>query len=123
MSKKITNFDFDEWMQLAKEDPESFELKRTEAIQDVISGARGHTKNRLEGLQWQLDQMCQTSKSPMATCLNISKLMWENVNGEDGLVDVLNQLSGKAPVKQKSTNRAEVVELKPKSSDPSEETG
>ncbi|MFK8068021.1 MAG: DUF3135 domain-containing protein [Gammaproteobacteria bacterium] len=125
MSEQITNFDFDfdEWMQLAKEDPEAFEQKRQEAIQDVISGAQNHTKNRLEGLQWQLDQIRNTSASPMATCLNISKMMWENVQGEDGLVETLNQLTGEAPIKQKPMNRAEVLELKPKSSDSSEKTG
>ena len=90
MKDQIISFNFDEWMQLAKEDPEAFEKQRLDTIQNVISKSTGSSKNRLEGLQWQIEQMRKTSKTPMATCLNISKMMWENVQGEDGLVDTLN---------------------------------
>lgn len=121
--KEITSFDFDEWMTLAKEDPQAFEEKRLAAIEEVISETRDTTKNRLEGLQWQIDQMRSTSTSPMATCLNISKQMWENVQGEDGLVDALNQLTGETPMKEKPANLANVIPFQAKSSDSSEKTG
>ncbi len=109
MKEQNSSFNFDEWMQLAKEDPAAFEEKRQQEIQSVIS--KGTSQKRLEGLQWQIDQMRNSSTNPMAACLNISKHMWENVQGEDGLVESLNQLTGKAPRKEKSHVKAEVVQL------------
>ena len=122
MKEQTTSFNFDEWMQLAKEDPAAFEKQRLEAIQGILSNASENSKKRLEGLQWQIEQMRTTSKTPMAACLNISRLMWEKVQGEDGLVETLNQLTGKAPIKPKKANRAEVVQLKSSSSTTSEKT-
>ena len=123
MKDQITSFNFDEWMKLAKEDPEAFEKQRLETIQNVISKSTGSSKNRLEGLQWQIEQMRKTSKTPMATCLNISKMMWENVQGEDGLVETLNQLTGKTPIKAKPVKLAEVLQINPDSTGVSEKTG
>ena len=123
MKEQTTSFNFDEWMKLAKDDPEAFEKQRLEAIQNIISDSSDSAKNRLEGLQWQIDQMRKTSATPMAACLGISKLMWENVQGEDGLVETLNQLTGKSPIKQKVVKRAEVVQLRAESPTTSENTG
>ncbi len=123
MKEQTTSFNFDEWMKLAKDDPEAFEKQRLETIQGVISNSSGNSKNRLEGLQWQIDQMRKTSATPMAACLDISKMMWENVQGEDGLVETLNQLTGKTPIKQKVVKRAEVVQLRAGSVKTSEKTG
>jgi len=123
MKEHTTSFNFDEWMKLAKDDPEAFEKQRLEAIQGVISNSSDNSKNRLEGLQWQIDQMRKTSATPMAACLDISKMMWENVQGEEGLVETLNQLTGKTPIKQKVVKRAEVVQLRAGSPTTSEKTG
>ncbi len=123
MKGQTTSFNFDEWMQLAKDNPEAFEKKRLEAIQDVISISKDDSQKRLQGLQWQIDQMHNSSKTPMAACINISRMMWENVQGEDGLVETLNQLTGKTPIKQKVVKRAEVVQLRAGSAKTSEKTG
>lgn len=118
-----TSFNFNEWMQLAKDDPVAFEKQRQEAIRALISSSSEASKNRLEGLQWQIDKIRETSKTPMAACLIISRMMWENVQGEDGLVETLNQLTGKTPVRPKSNRRAEIIELQPKTAKISEKTG
>ncbi len=118
-----TNFSFDEWMQLAQDNPDAFEAKRLDAIQGVISCTEGYSQKRLEGLQWQIDQMRTSTESPMAACLNISKSMWENVQGEGGLLDTLNQLTGKTPMKVKEENLAEVLQFRPRSAKAPEKTG
>lgn len=118
-----TSFNFDEWMQLAQENPEAFEEKRLNAIQDVLSTTEGQSQKRLEGLQWQIDQMRTNTENPMAACLNISKMMWENVQGEDGLVETLNQLTGKAPIKVKEEKLAEVLQFSARTEKSSEKTG
>ncbi len=123
MQEQTTSFNFDEWMKLAKDDPEAFEKKRLNAIENVIFSSSDKSKKRLEGLQWQIDQMRKTSQNPMAACLDISKMMWENVQGEDGLVETLNQLTGKTPIKERVFKKAEVVRIRAGSAETSEKTG
>ncbi len=86
-------FDFDEWAKLAKENPDAFENKRQQMIQDVIDTSSPKIRRRMQGLQWQIDQIRATSTNPMASCLKISQMMWDKTIGEDGLVDHLQQLT------------------------------
>jgi len=86
-------FDFDEWVKLAQENPDAFENKRLQMIQDVIDKSSPKIKRRMQGLQWQIDQVRATSANPMASCLKISQMMWDKTIGEDGLVDHLQQLT------------------------------
>ena len=51
------DFDFDHWATLATEDPERFERERAAALADLIDTAPEHIRPRLNGLQWQLDQI------------------------------------------------------------------
>ncbi len=115
--REHTSFDFDAWMQLAKDNPEAFEKQRRKAIESILCDSSGYTRKRLEGLQWQIDSVRQTADNPMVACLKISQMMWEKIKGEDGLVDVLNQLVGQSPIKPKSSNIAKVVPLHPKDPD------
>jgi len=98
-----TDFDFDEWMRLAKEDPDAYESMREKMIQDVIDSTSPEVKRRMEGLQWKIDQIRTTSTNPMSSCLKISQMMWENVTGEDGLLDHMRQLSD--PVQEQKINK------------------
>ena len=123
MNDQTTSFNFDEWMQLAKDDPEAFEQQRLNTLQNAISSSSNSSQKRLKGLQWQIDQVCKTSRTPMAACLNISRMMWQTVQGEEGLVDTLNQLTGKTPPKRKVTHSADVVPFRTKSAEKSEQTG
>jgi uncharacterized protein DUF3135 len=86
-------FDFDEWAKLAKADPDAFEYKRQQMIQGVIDKSSPKIKRRMQGLQWQIDQVRATSANPMASCLKISQMMWDTTMGENGLVDHLQQLT------------------------------
>jgi len=88
-----SEFDFDAWASLAKEDPEAFENKRKQMLQDVIDNAEPEIKRRMQGLQWQVDQIRSTSANPMASCLKISQMMWDKTIGEGGLVEHMEQLS------------------------------
>lgn len=86
-------FDFNEWAKLAKKDPDAFEIKRQQMIQGVIDKSSPKIKRRMQGLQWQIDQVRATSANPMASCLKISQMMWDTTIGENGLVDHLQQLT------------------------------
>ncbi len=92
-------FDFDHWATLAKTDPEGFERKRSEVIQSHIDNSPEHLRQRLKGLQWQVDSVRQTSSNPMAACLKISGMMWKSVLEEDGLLDNLNSVTQATSIK------------------------
>jgi len=91
MEKEAADFDFDLWSQMAQQDPEKFEAMRQQLIDNLIEQAPLHLKQRMVGLQWQVDQMRQQAGNPMAACLQISQKMWVNVLGEKGLLKALQE--------------------------------
>jgi len=108
-------FDFDEWVKLAKADPDAFEYKRQEMIQDVIDKSSPKIKRRMQGLQWQIDQVRATSPNPMASCLKISQMMWDTTIGKNGLVDHMQQLTEPSHIQEISNQTrqsATIMDLK-----------
>ncbi len=93
MQNSDTNFNFDEWAKIAKEDPDAFEDMRKKMIQDVIEATSPEVKKRMQGLQWKIDNIRSTSPNPMASCLKISQMMWDNVLGEEGLLENMRKLN------------------------------
>lgn len=89
MSDIEQTFDFEEWKELAANDPEAFELKRKRAVQQLINQTSGDTRRRLEGVQWKVDMARRASSSSSQSCSRIFSMMWESVYGENGLVKVL----------------------------------
>ena len=77
-SSEIAKRDFSYWMDLALNDPEKFESKRTETIYQMIQSAPVETRIRLERLQWRVDRMRERSSSPMAATLELSRMMWDS---------------------------------------------
>ena len=63
-----TQMDFDDWLQLAMNDPDAFEVARTAAIGSFLSSTPAHSRQRLTGLQWRIDMLRTRSKTPMAAC-------------------------------------------------------
>ena len=82
-------FDFDQWATLARQDPEAFERMRGHTIEQAICQAPAGKRQRLRRLQWQLDRIRQTSRTPMVACLRMNRLLWKAVIGEGGLLDRL----------------------------------
>lgn len=72
--------DFDEWMELAKNNPEEFEAERIRKIEAFLSKVPEEKLQRLRGLQWQIDQTRKLAHTPMASCIAISNMMWESVH-------------------------------------------
>ncbi|WP_193222242.1 DUF3135 domain-containing protein [Alkalilimnicola sp. S0819] len=88
---------FDDWVQLARTDPEAFEARRLAHIEAVIARAPADKQRRLRGLQWQIDQARRRAPTPLSACLRISRMMWESILARDGLLDRLEQFSGRRP--------------------------
>ena len=114
----ITDFDFDEWAKLAKDDPDAFEEKRKKMIQEVINNVSPEIRKRVQGLQWQIDQVRSSSPNPMASCLKISQMMWDRVLDEGGLLDHMDQLNQPDINKlQKPRESATVINLEDRKQD------
>jgi hypothetical protein len=105
-------FDFDYWRNLAATDAAAFETARRQAIDDLIEAAPGERqRRRMQGLQWRIDQIRETSPNAMAACLKLSNMMWETLLGEDGLLDRLRALEGNDPTRLAARFPAKVIPL------------
>ena len=93
-NKKTAEIDFDTWSEMARSDPETFELMRQVAIEAAIEGASESNRQRLRCLQWRIDQERRLARTPMAACLRISRMMWRTVLGPGGLNDRFGELQG-----------------------------
>ncbi len=103
-------FDFEEWVLLAKTDPQAFEAKRAEEIARLIAKASPHSQSRLHGLQWKIDMERQRASNPLSSCMRIFNLMWDSVYGERGLLEALYRLEGHSPLPERPP--ADVLELR-----------
>lgn len=104
-------FDFDAWVELARQDPHAFEEKRKHIIEAAIQGAPEQKQQRLRCLQWKLDKIRETSRTPMMACLQINRLLWENVTGEHGLLNSLQQLQSNQTGSQGQRKKAKIIPL------------
>ena len=93
--KSIPGFNFDYWMELAKNDPSEFEKQRQEITQAMIEKSPDYMHKRLYGLQWRIDGEIKRAKNPLDACLRIHRMMMNSVYGPDGLIDALKMQSGK----------------------------
>ena len=80
-----SNSNFDEWLDLSKRDPETFESRRLESIEDFINSVPEDKQHRLRCLQWKIDRVREKMPTPLAACVAISDMMWDSL-------DRLNQL-------------------------------
>jgi hypothetical protein len=81
--------DFDTWSALARSDPKAFEECRDRIISEAIQRAPAHKQQRLHRMQWKLNQIRNTSRTPMIACLRMNRLLWEAVIGDKGLLECL----------------------------------
>lgn len=75
-------FDFDLWERLAREEPVAFEILRKQIIEHEINRANSSLRQRLPGLQFQIDMKRKRSGSAMGGCIAISKMMMEHFYNE-----------------------------------------
>lgn len=68
-------FDFDEWRQLAQEDPEAFERRRRAVVEALIAQAPRSRQARLQGLQFRIDLERRKADSPLAAALRLQEML------------------------------------------------
>lgn len=86
----MTKFDFDEWLALAKFDPEAFEARRKQVLDEAIQNSSSQQQQRLRGMQWRVDIERNKYKDSLVRCQKVFSMMWNSVYGEQGLLQALN---------------------------------
>ena len=84
--------DFDSWSKLARSDPEAFEARRAQVIEQMIQRMPAHKQQRMRCLQWKIDQVRARASNPLSACIKLSDMMWESLAGPGGLREVLDGL-------------------------------
>ena len=111
------NLEFKQWVKMAQDDPELFERLRLEAINEAIEDAPESHQQRLRCLQWRIDQERRKASNPLSACVRISRMMWESVSGQGGLLENLNQIqavvAGRKTAFAEPAPKAEVLAFRP----------
>lgn len=71
---------FDELKKLAERSPEKLEEFRMREVEAIISQAPERVRQRLRGLQFQVNCQIRLHKSPMGSCIAISKMMHDSLH-------------------------------------------
>ena len=96
------HFDFDEWVELARRDPDAFEQRRIEWCQRFIASAPNSYQRRLAGLLFQINMEKRRSANALDSCIRLSKMMWDRF---DELRDELHDLLAGAARRQRPARR------------------
>ncbi|WP_290650046.1 DUF3135 domain-containing protein [Aquisalimonas sp.] len=83
---------FDEWRELAVRDPAAFEARRRAVIAAAIAAAPPERRERLQRLQWRIDRVRSRDSDPLVACMRLSRMMWDSVYSERGLLAQLEYL-------------------------------
>ncbi|MEN8107987.1 MAG: DUF3135 domain-containing protein [Pseudomonadota bacterium] len=102
---------FDAWAALASSDPEAFEQQRRQVIDHAIRQAPARRQQRLRGVQWQLDQIRASARTPMIACLHMHRMLLDAIRGENGLLDCLQKPA--ATLRRRQQKAATVIPLRP----------
>jgi hypothetical protein len=87
----LWNFDFNDWKRLALSDPEEFEKRRQQVIEEFMSRCGAHP--RLRCVQWRIDMERRKYHHPLVSCVHLYSLMWNYVHADNGFLDALLQMS------------------------------
>lgn len=90
--KFSTPFDFDEWAELASNDPAEFEQRRQMCIEHFFSTIPTSRQRRLRGLQFRIDAERQKARTPLGACIKLSSMMWDSITGDNGFVPTIKRL-------------------------------
>jgi len=88
----LTQFNFDEWASLATSDPDKFEQRRLNCIEQFIGRYPASRQKRLRGMQFRIDMERKRARTPMGACVKLSSMMWDAVMGDQGLVSTVKLL-------------------------------
>lgn len=87
---------FEQWMDLAMNDPEQFEVMRRAAIDEFLASIPAEKRLHLQRLQWRVDRVRERCANPMAATIAISEMMWDAFyNLHDQYQDIIGNTKAK----------------------------
>lgn len=101
MNKPLPSFE--RLREMAEKDPDALERLRQEHVKAAIEAAPEAYRQRLEGLQFQIDGQRRLSNNPMSSCITISKMM------HDSLHKLRNYIEGEEPEAIEEIEEAKVL--------------
>ena len=93
--------DHDALCQLARSDPQSFELLRLALIERCIDDASEPIQLSLRQLQFRIDGIRRRSRTPLGAVVKINALLWDSFLGMNDKLQAL-RTSKRAPGRQRS---------------------
>ncbi len=117
-------YNFDQMMKLATENPDHFEKMRQYLVSKLIDSApKVHTR-KLRGLQWKIDTIRKNKPNAMSACIAINQLMWKSLHElnrkqEEFLSPTLSTTTDNTTPDQQFTEKqsAEIIQFVPRSND------
>ena len=98
-------FDFDDWATLASNNPEGFEQRRQDVIENYLRGLPTEKQRRLRGWQFRIDMERRRAGTPMGACIKLSSMMWDSFLGPSGLAATLKSAANPRAIGKTSTPR------------------
>jgi hypothetical protein len=71
-------FDFNQWAELARRDPEAFSQQRCRFIEEYIANMEPLNQPMLIRVQFRIDMERRRARTPLKACLRLSSMMWDS---------------------------------------------
>jgi hypothetical protein len=96
----MKNFDFAEWSDLYKADPQAFEARRIDTLRALIDQAAGEHRQHLELTLSKIELTRRASKGRLDGALKASNLMWDSYGRLQAIINqTLDLIDPSAPKK------------------------
>ncbi|ROS05219.1 uncharacterized protein DUF3135 [Sinobacterium caligoides] len=95
--------------QMARDDPAALERLRNEMVEQLINDAPERQHRRLRGLQFQIDAIRHSKRSPLRRCQILSEMMLESFAKLDSELNRLSNKRSKAAHRENNTTSTKVL--------------
>jgi hypothetical protein len=106
LMKSEFEFNFDEWAELAKRDPEAFIRRRDLVMNEISEELRARSPSAVKGICWRIEVERKRCATPLQLCLKLSSMMWNRHADLTNMLHVLSDSNQKFKKSLDSQNRA-----------------
>lgn len=106
----MDKMNWDAWRELAQNNPQEFEVRRKQVIDNAIASASPSHQRKLRGLQFRVDMAREHSTHPLGAVVKIHSMMWtEFMELQKALNELRHCLNGTAVAHQETQQRTAQV--------------
>ena len=103
---------FDSLARLAQQQPEAFENRRRQLIEQMIAAQPPERQENLRRLQWRIDQENRSTDTSLARCIRVSEMMWERFNAMREKIELICDIYDGKTVMPVEDEKAKIISLK-----------